>query len=119
MKTTRYHSDHVVSPYLWAGLFSWHTTLLFIGDWFFRGFYSLPSASIEAWSQNQPCSLVSSFLVLSFTWSSGLGGYRLFGSFGETSLMIVSTALTGFNDNAAITYLSTLVPTSLTSLNTL
>ena len=31
-------------------------------------------------------------------------------SFGETSLMIVSTALTGFNDNAAITYLSTLVP---------
>jgi Na+/H+ antiporter NhaD/arsenite permease-like protein len=32
------------------------------------------------------------------------------GSFGEATLMLSATILTAFNDNAAITYLSTLVP---------
>jgi predicted cation transporter len=34
----------------------------------------------------------------------------ILGSLGETALMAVATILTAFNDNAAITYLATLVP---------
>lgn len=93
-------------------VFMAHYPALFIGGFlFFLGFYS-------ATPQHQSKLELKSAMLVGF-FLAGLvihGGLQawwiqpVLSSFGETSLMIVSTALTGFNDNAAITYLSTLVP---------
>jgi len=93
-------------------IFNAHNPVLFVpGLLFFLGF-----AVVTADDQNtinlQPALLVGFFLGGLVT----LGGVQgwwiepVLGGLDETSLMAVSTMLTSFNDNSAITFLATLVP---------
>ena len=95
----------------WTIFNAHHTTLFILGFLFFLGF-----AQITSPYQNR-ISLRSAMLVGFFL--AGLvihGGLQawwiepVLGNLSERMLMISATALTAFNDNAAITYLSTLVP---------
>lgn len=89
-----------------------HHPVIFIGALlFFLGF-----ATVTVDYQNQvevePPMLVGFFLA-GLVIHGGLQGWWIepvLGSLGEVPLMLAATALTAFNDNAAITYLSTLVP---------
>ena len=93
-------------------IFNAHHPELFIpGLLFFLGF-----AAVTADYQNdvdlKPPLLVGFFLGGLVT-HGGVQGWWIepvLGSLGELPLAMASTALTAFNDNAAITYLSTLVP---------
>ncbi len=95
----------------WTIFNAHHTTLFILGFLFFLGF-----AQITSPYQNR-ISLRSAMLVGFFL--AGLvihGGLQawwiepVLGNLSERMLMISATVLTAFNDNAAITYLSTLVP---------
>ena len=89
-----------------------HYPVLFIAGFFcFLGF-----AQATAHHQNRinlkPALLVGFFLA-GLVIHGGLQGWwiaPILGSLGEVPLMLGATLLTAFNDNAAITYLSTLVP---------
>ena len=89
-----------------------HSPALFIAGLFlFMGF-----AQVSSQYQNridiQPSLLVGFFLAGLVT-HGGLQGWWIapvLGNLTEVPLMIGATILTAFNDNAAITYLSTLVP---------
>lgn len=93
-------------------VFNAHYPALFIGGFlFFLGF-----AQATAHHQNRvnlkPALLVGFFLAGLVT-HGGLQGWWIapvLGSLSEVPLMLGATVLTAFNDNAAITYLSTLVP---------
>lgn len=94
-----------------------HTQLFVLGLLFFLGF-----AQITAPYQNrinlQPAMLVGFFLA-GLVIHGGLQGWWIapvLGGLKEFPLMLGATILTGFNDNAAITYLSTLVPNFTDSL---
>jgi hypothetical protein len=95
----------------WTIFNAHHTSLFILGFLFFLGF-----AQITSPYQNR-ISLRSAMLVGFFL--AGLvihGGLQawwiepVLGNLSERMLMISATVLTAFNDNAAITYLSTLVP---------
>ncbi|HVY54236.1 MAG TPA: putative Na+/H+ antiporter, partial [Thermodesulfobacteriota bacterium] len=101
----------------WTIVNSHHTQLFVLGLLFFLGF-----AQITAPYQNrvnlQPAMLVGFFLA-GLVIHGGLQGWWIapvLGGLKEFSLMLGATILTGFNDNAAITYLSTLVPNFTDSL---
>jgi hypothetical protein len=88
-----------------------YSPLFILGLLFFLGF-----ASVTGPYQNRinlkPPMLVGFFLA-GLVIHGGLQGWWIapvLGSLGEIPLMLGATALTAFNDNAAITYLSTLVP---------
>jgi len=89
-----------------------HSPALFVaGLFFFMGF-----AQVTAQYQNriniQPALLVGFFLA-GLVIHGGLQGWWIapvLGNLSERPLMVGATFLTAFNDNAAITYLSTLVP---------
>ena len=89
-----------------------HHPVLFIGGFlFYLGF-----AQVTAFYQNRidlkPALLVGFFLA-GLVIHGGLQGWWIapvLGSLTEIPLMLSATSLTAFNDNAAITYLSTLVP---------
>lgn len=93
-------------------IFNAHYPALFIaGLLFFLGF-----AQVTAPYQNRidlsPPLLVGFFLA-GLVIHGGLQGWWIapvIGNLGDVALMLSSTALTAFNDNAAITFLSTLVP---------
>ncbi len=93
-------------------IFNAHDPELFVAAMlFFLGF-----AVITSPYQNRidlkPALLVGFFLG-GLVMHGGLQGWWIepvLGSLGEVPLMISATVLTAFNDNAAITYLSTLVP---------
>jgi hypothetical protein len=88
-----------------------HPVLFVSGLLFFLGF-AVVTADFQNKIDLQPPLLVGFFLGGLVT----LGGVQgwwiepVLGSLGELPLMGVSTILTAFNDNAAITYLATLVP---------
>lgn len=95
----------------WTIVNSHHPVLFVAGILFFLGF-----ASVTADYQNR-IDLKSPLLVGFFLGGLvTLGGFQgwwiapVLGSLDALPLAVVSTVLTGFNDNAAITYLSTLVP---------
>ena len=93
-------------------VFMAHYPVLFIGGFlFFLGFYS--STPQHQNKLELKAAMLVGFFLAGLVIHGGLQAWWIapvLGSFGETSLMIVATVLTGFNDNAAITYLSTLVP---------
>jgi len=95
----------------WTILNAHHPPLFMLGMLFFLGF-----AQVSKDYQNQidlkPAMLVGFFLA-GLVIHGGVQGWwiaPILGNLGEISLMAVATVLTAFNDNAAITYLATLVP---------
>jgi len=95
----------------WTIVNAHHPALFVPGLLFFLGF-AVVTADYQNTINLQPPLLVGFFLGGLVT----LGGVQgwwiepVLGSLGDLSLMAVSTLLTAFNDNAAITYLATLVP---------
>jgi hypothetical protein len=89
-----------------------HTPALFIaGLIFFLGF-AIATAPFQNRIDLKPAVLVGFFLA-GLVIHGGLQGWWIapvLGRLAEIPLMIGATILTSFNDNAAITYLSTLVP---------
>ena len=95
----------------WTIINSHHAPLFILGMLFFLAF-----AKISEDYQNRisliPAMLVGFFLA-GLVIHGGLQGWwiePILGSLGEIPLMVAATGLTAFNDNAAITYLATLVP---------
>ena len=95
----------------WTILTAHHAPLFILGMLFFLGF-----AQVTEDYQNgidlKPAMLVGFFLA-GLVIHGGVQGWwiaPILGNLGETSLMAAATLLTAFNDNAAITYLATLVP---------
>jgi hypothetical protein len=95
----------------WTILNAHYAPLFILGMLFFLGF-----AKVTEDYQNsidlKPAMLVGFFLA-GLVIHGGVQGWwiaPILGNLGETSIMFVGTLLTAFNDNAAITYLATLVP---------
>jgi hypothetical protein len=95
----------------WTIITAHHPPLFMLGMLFFLGFAQI-SIDYQNRIDLKPAMLVGFFLA-------GLvihGGVQawwiapILGSLGEISLFATATVLTAFNDNAAITYLATLVP---------
>jgi len=95
----------------WTIVNSHNTPLFMLGLLFFLGF-----AQISAPYQNKinlQSPILVGFFLAGLVIHGGLQGWWIapvLGSLGEVPLMLTATVLTAFNDNAAITYLSTLVP---------
>jgi len=89
-----------------------HQPVMLVGSFlFFLAFYEV-TKDYQSELQLRPAILVGFFLA-GLVIHGGLQKWWIapvLGSLGETSLMLTSVVLTSFNDNAAITYLSTLVP---------
>lgn len=101
---------HVV--FLAWTVFSAHTPALFIGGFlFFLGFARATDHHQNSINLTPP--LLVGFFLAGLVIHGGLQGWWIepvLSAFGETSLLFGAVALTAFNDNAAITYLATLVP---------
>lgn len=95
----------------WTIVNSHNTPLFMLGLLFFLGF-----AQISAPYQNRinlQSPILVGFFLAGLVIHGGLQGWWIapvLGGLGEIPLMLTATVLTAFNDNAAITYLSTLVP---------
>ena len=89
-----------------------HYPPLFIGGFlFFLGFAIATKPHQSHISLKSP--LLVGFFLAGLVTHGGLQGWWIapvLGSLGDLPLMLMATVLTAFNDNAAITYLSTLVP---------
>ena len=95
----------------WTILNSHHAALFIFGLLFFLGFAQV-TPQYQNRIQLQSPMLVGFFLA-GLVIHGGLQGWWIapvLGSLSEIPLMLGATILTAFNDNAAITYLSTLVP---------
>jgi hypothetical protein len=95
----------------WTILNAHHPPLFIIGMLFFLGFAQV-SKDYQNRIDLKPALLVGFFLA-GLVIHGGVQGWwiaPILGNLGEASLMAVATVLTAFNDNAAITYLATLVP---------
>ena len=95
----------------WTIVNAHYAPLFMLGMLFFLGF-----AAVTEDYQNRvdlkPAMLVGFFLA-GLVIHGGVQGWwiaPILGNLGEISLMAAATVLTAFNDNAAITYLATLVP---------
>jgi hypothetical protein len=95
----------------WTIVNSHHPPMFVVGMLFFLGF-----AQVSKPYQNRidlkPAMLVGFFLA-GLVIHGGVQGWwiaPILGSLSEIPLMVSATVLTAFNDNAAITYLATLVP---------
>ena len=95
----------------WTIINAHHAELFVLGLLFFLGF-----AQVTAYYQNRitlQSPLLVGFFLAGLVIHGGLQGWWIapvLGSLSEMPLMLGATVLTAFNDNAAITYLSTLVP---------
>jgi len=93
-------------------IFSAHYPVLFIpGMLFFLGFANVTKDYQNSIDLKAP--LLVGFFLSGLVTHGGVQGWWLepvLGSLSETPLLLMSALLTSFNDNAAITYLSTLVP---------
>ena len=100
-----------VSFMIWTIVNAHHPALFVAGLLFFLGF-----AVVTADYQNNidlKTPLLVGFFLGGLVTHGGVQGWWIepvLGSLPEVPLMLASTVLTAFNDNAAITYLSTLVP---------
>jgi hypothetical protein len=95
----------------WTILTSHYPPLFILGLLFFLGFAQI-SRDFQNRIDLKPAMLVGFFLG-GLVIHGGVQGWwiaPILGSLGEVSLMAGATVLTAFNDNAAITYLATLVP---------
>jgi len=95
----------------WSVLNAHHPALLIGGFLFFLAFYEV-AADWQSELQLRSPILVGFFLA-GLVIHGGLQSWWIapvLGRLGEVQLMLGSTVLTAFNDNAAITYLATLVP---------
>ena len=96
---------------IWTIVNSHHSELFILGFLFFIGF-----AQVTAQYQNRlylRSALLVGFFLVGLVAHGGLQAWwiaPILGSLSEGMLMLSATILTAFNDNAAITYLSTLVP---------
>ncbi len=96
---------------LWTIANAHYPDLFMLGFLFFIGFAQVTS-QYQNRIQLRPAMLVGFFLA-GLVVHGGLQGWWIapvLDSLSESTLMIGATVLTAFNDNAAITYLSTLVP---------
>ena len=100
-----------------VGFMAWtianaHYPVLFIpGILFFLGFAAVTTDYQNSIDLKPP--LLVGFFLGGLVIHGGVQGWWLetvLSDLAQTPLMLISTALTAFNDNAAITYLSTLVP---------
>ena len=100
-----------------VGFMAWtianeHHPVLFIpGMLFFLGFAAVTTDHQNTIDLKPP--LLVGFFLSGLVTHGGVQGWWLepvLGSLSATPLIVTSTVLTAFNDNAAITYLSTLVP---------
>ena len=93
-------------------VFNAHYPPLFIGGFmFFLGFAIATKAHQGYINLKSP--LLVGFFLAGLVTHGGLQGWWIapvLGSLGDVPLMLAATLLTALNDNAAITYLSTLVP---------
>ena len=93
-------------------IFNAHHPVLFIpGMLFFLGFAIVTMDYQNAIDLKPP--LLVGFFLSGLVTHGGVQGWwlePLLGGLSATPLMLISTVLTAFNDNASITYLSTLVP---------
>ncbi len=95
----------------WTVVNAHHPALFVAGLLFFLGF-----AAVSAQHQNRidlRAPLLVGFFLAGLVIHGGLQGWWIqpvLGSLGELPLMMTATLLTAFNDNAAITYLTTLIP---------
>jgi hypothetical protein len=95
----------------WTIVNAHHPPLFILGMLFFLGFAQV-SMDYQNRIDLKPAMLVGFFLA-GLVIHGGVQGWwiaPILGNLGEVSLMGVATVLTAFNDNAAITYLATLVP---------
>lgn len=96
---------------IWTVINAHHPAFFIGGFLFYIGF-----AQTTAHHQNRielKTPLLVGFFLAGLVIHGGLQGWLIgpiLGSLGENTLMITAVVLTAFNDNAAITYLSTLVP---------
>lgn len=93
-------------------IFNAHHPELFVAAMLFFLGFTVVTSSYQNRIDLKPPLLVGFFLA-GLVVHGGLQGWWIepvLGSLGEVPLMISATILTAFNDNAAITYLSTLVP---------
>jgi hypothetical protein len=101
----------------WTIINAHHGALFSLGLLFFLGF-----AQVTAQHQNRinlQTPLLVGFFLAGLVIHGGLQGWWIapvLGSLSEIPLMLGATLLSAFNDNAAITYLSTLVPAFTDSL---
>ena len=96
---------------VWTIANAHHPVLFIPGLLFFLGFAIVTTDYQNAVDLKPP--LLVGFFLSGLVTHGGVQGWWLepiLGGLSETPLMLISTALTAFNDNAAITYLSTLVP---------
>ncbi len=93
-------------------VFNAHYPVLFIGGFlFFLGFMHATEQHQNRLKLESP--ILVGFFLAGLVTHGGLQGWWIepvLGGLGSLALFTVSTVLTSFNDNAAITYLSTLVP---------
>jgi hypothetical protein len=95
----------------WTIVNAHHPALFVPGLLFFLGFAVVTADYQNTINLQRP--LLVGFFLGGLVTLGGVQGWWIepvLGSLGALSLMGVSTLLTGFNDNAAITYLATLVP---------
>jgi hypothetical protein len=93
-------------------VFNAHYPALFIGGFLFYLGFAQATPQFQNRLDLKPPLLVGFFLA-GLVMHGGVQGWWIapvLGSLGEVPLMVGATVLTAFNDNAAITYLSTLVP---------
>jgi len=96
---------------VWTIITAHYMPLFVLGMLFFLGFAQISSA-YQNRIELKPAMLVGFFLA-GLVIHGGVQGWwiaPILGSLAEVPLMAVATVLTAFNDNAAITYLATLVP---------
>ena len=95
----------------WTIVCAHYPPLFMLGMLFFLGFAEI-SQSYQNRVDLRPAMLVGFFLA-GLVIHGGVQGWwiaPILGSLSEVPLMVAATVLTAFNDNAAITYLATLVP---------
>ncbi len=95
----------------WTVINAHHIALVLLGLLFFLAFTVATDRHQYALNLRSP--LLVGFFLASLVIHGGCQGWWIapvLGGLGEWPLMIGATALTAFNDNAAITYLATLVP---------
>ncbi len=93
-------------------VFNSHYPPLFIGGFMFFLGFAIATKAHQGYT-NLKSPLLVGFFLAGLVTHGGLQGWWIapvLGSLGELPLMLAATLLTAFNDNAAITYLSTLVP---------
>lgn len=95
----------------WTIVNAHHDALFVLGLLFFLGFAQVTAQYQNRISLQSP--LLVGFFLAGLVIHGGVQGWWIapvLGSLSEVPLMLGATILTAFNDNAAITYLSTLVP---------